>query len=69
MVDKVHRSCVKDIKSKRGAGDSDNFLVIVKVKIMLPNQWKGKNKRTNNVRSDVDKLKDVKIYSKNSNWE
>lgn len=62
LVDKVHKSCIKDVRSKRGAdGDSDHFQVLIKVRITLSNQWKGRSKRTNNARFDVDKLRDENI--------
>jgi len=57
LIDKIHRSCIKDVRSKRGAdGDSDHFLVLVMIKIILANQWKAKSKKPNNIRFDVDKL-------------
>jgi hypothetical protein len=62
LVDKVHRLCVKDVRPKRGTvGDLDYFLVLVKVKIILSNQWKAKNKKTNNHRFNVDILEDESI--------
>jgi len=63
LVDKVHRSCIKDVRSKRGAdGDSNHFLVLVKVKLILSNHWKAKRKKTNNnIRFDVDKLGEERI--------
>ncbi|KAL4103226.1 hypothetical protein QTP88_018603 [Uroleucon formosanum] len=62
LVDKVHRSCIKDVRSKRGAdGDSDHFLVLVKVKLILSNHWKAKRKKTNTTRFDVDKLGEESI--------
>ncbi|KAL4153722.1 hypothetical protein QTP88_001555 [Uroleucon formosanum] len=62
LVDKVHRSCIKDVRSKRGAdGDSDHFLVLDKVKLILPNHWKAKRKKTNTTRFDVDKLGEESI--------
>jgi len=46
LVDKVHKSCIKDVRSKRGAdGDSDYFLVLVKVKSISSNHWKAKRKK------------------------
>lgn len=61
----MHRSCFKGVKSKRGAdGNSDHFLVLVKLKVMISNQWKGRNKRTNSVKFDVDKLQDENILNK-----
>jgi len=51
FVDKVHRSYINDVRSKREANsDSDHFLVLIKVRIRILNPWKAKN----NVRFDVD---------------
>lgn len=61
MISKKHMSCIKNVRSYRGADtDTDHYFIMFHFKVRLSSKWKQKSK-INNSKFNVERLRDQEI--------